>query len=211
MVHPNGRVLSPVGVSAAGVWYTYAMWGAPVLPHGLALRSDPTSATTLLDDEHTLLAFEPGLGLVVESPATGQIAWRAVDLVAGTWQGPVVQIADPLLPQEAMPIAAAAGSRYVAWRVHVGPFLEGASYLRVYTWDGQAVAVEMSADPPPALAGLQGGFPRAWLEPDADTAVLVLEGRSAADRSPVLALVTADLNSPAVIVPGVFAGVAYAP
>lgn len=205
----EGWGLLPVGMDTHGVWVTRAVSGAPLAPRGLSLVDFTGQEHPLLDA--TFVGLDPVAGWVAYSPAPGTLAWQPVQSApTPALVGNPVTVPEPVFPvdQGAIFIHAAFSSGYVAWQVHIGTPMEGWPYLRVYTLDGQPVAVQNDQGPDPA-ADVFEGPPWTWVRTAAGQDYVVLGGRRQSDGQEVLLFVTPDLSQTVAVVPGHFMGVAY--
>ncbi len=210
MYSDEARFIVPVGMDTQGVWFTQGVFGAPIPPRGLAFVSGQGQHTPVLDA--FLVAVDVPLGWVAYQTDGGAVAWQRIQSApAPGLVGAPVTVPEPVFPtdQGVLYPGGAFATQYFAWEVFIGSPVDGAAYLRVYTLDGQPVAVQDANGPDPA-AGVMEAAPAAWVRaPGTNEVRLVLRGYQENTSAPVLVFTTPDL-SPGVVVPGVFMGVAYA-
>ncbi|HID84619.1 MAG TPA: hypothetical protein EYH28_09415 [Anaerolineaceae bacterium] len=208
----DGRIIRPLSLGPDGVWFTYDYYGAPMGPVGLYHITYTGEVTQALPDAYTLLGFDAATGWVAYranagDSGTGAITWRLLEIGDLTAPSPqTVTLADPVALPEAMPTGAAFSEGYIAWSTHVGPFMDGDDYLRVYTLDGQAVSVEPPTASPAIFPQTPAVYPVTWLNQQ----VLVLRGHDVNANQDILILTPPDLNEDAsVTLPGIYLGRAW--
>jgi len=209
MTSNDARFLVPVGMDTHGVWFTHGVEGAPIPPRGLYFVDFQGQFVSVLTQR--LVGVDVPLGWVAYQTDNREVAWQRLQSGPGaSLVGAPVVVAEPIfsVDQGVLYPGAAFSSQYIAWEAFIGSPLDGASYIRIYTLDGQPVTLQDDQGPDPA-AGVFEAAPVAWLQagPNGDERV-VITGFAQNTRAAVLVIAPPDLTS-AVVVPGAFMGVAY--